>query len=65
MPFVFVGFIDSLFMLFLTYANNEVRNGVNKHEETCCQIQSKHNEQARGDPLYDLLCSGDNQEKNA
>ena len=29
--------------------NNEVRNGVNKHEETCCQTQSKHNEQARSD----------------
>ena len=52
-------------MLFLTYANNEVRNGVNKQEETCCQTQSKHNEQARGDPLNDLPCSGDNQEKNS
>ena len=64
-PLVFVGFIDSLFLLFLTYANNDVRNGVNKHEETCCQTQSKHNEHARCDPLYDLPCSGDNQEKNS
>ena len=52
-------------MLFRTYANNEVRNGVNKHEEIFCQTQSKHNEQARDDPLYDLPCSGDNQEKNS
>ena len=36
---VFQRFINSLFMLFLTFVNNEVRNRGSKHEETRHQTQ--------------------------
>ena len=61
------GFIDSFFMLYLTYVSDivitglkillcvqqqyEVRIWVNKHNKTCHQTQSQDDEQALGHPL--------------